>query len=174
MLLFRNLRVISYHTNIKTMADTQPVVSAFAARQQAKLAQATGTAEVTVPKVELKTGRPSVSDELLKGPSFVEAGKVSRLFRSGLSEKSSPVADDGFSDDSPYDCDPEGAESNLKYIALLLSQTRRADDHSSKKSRGAESAPKILPFTTVKATKDAIIREDGGNIRIKLCPGDVC
>lgn len=95
-------------------ANAKPVVSAFAARQQAKLTQATGNTEVTVAKVEVKTSRTSVSDELLKGPSFVEAGKVSRIFRSGLSQKSSPVADDGFSDDSPYDCDPEEEESKLR------------------------------------------------------------
>lgn len=43
---------------------------------------------------------------------------------------------------------------------------------SSKRSR-VEQAPKVVQFTTVKATKDAIIREDGRSIRAKLSPGDV-
>lgn len=90
-------------------------MSAFAARQQAKLAQATGQAEVEVSAVAVRATKRSVSDELLKGPSFVEAGKLSRLFRSGVPEKSSsPAVDDGFDDDSPYDFDPEEEEARLR------------------------------------------------------------
>lgn len=97
------------------VANIQLVVSAFAARQQAKLAQATRNVEVEVSAVAIKVANRSVSDELLKGPSFVEAGKLSRLFRSGVPEKSSsPAADDGFNDDSPYDCDPEEEEARLR------------------------------------------------------------
>lgn len=96
------------------IADMEPVVSAFAARQQAKLAQATGNAEVELSAVAVRASKRSVSDELLKGPSFVEAGKLSRLFRSGVPEKSSLAADDGFDDDSPYDCDPEEEETRLR------------------------------------------------------------
>ena len=47
-----------------------------------------------------------------------------------------------------------------------------ANTRCSKRSR-VESAPKVVQFTTVKATKDAIIREDGRIIRVKLSPGDV-
>lgn len=90
-------------------------MSAFAARQQAKLAQATGQVEVEVSAVAVRAAKRSVSDELLKGPSFVEAGKLSRLFRSGVPDNSSsPAADDGFDDDSPYDCDPEEEEARLR------------------------------------------------------------
>ena len=63
----------------------------------------------------MRAAKRSVSDELLKGPSFVEAGKLSRLFRSGVSERSSSsVAEDGFDEDSPYDCDPEEEEARLR------------------------------------------------------------
>lgn len=47
-----------------------------------------------------------------------------------------------------------------------------ANNMSSKISR-VEQAPKVVQFTTVKATKGAIIREDGRSIRVKLSPGDV-
>lgn len=155
------------------MADTKPVVSAFAARQQAKLAQATGQAEVEVSAVAQGAAKRSVSDELLKGPSFVEAGKLSRLFRSGVPEKSSsPVADDGFDDDSPYDCDPEEEEARLRYIPSFPCMAPVAYNQCSKRSR-VESAPKVVQFTTVKASKDSIIREEGRTIRVKLSPGDV-
>ncbi len=98
------------------MSDHQPVVSAFAARQAARLTKSSGSAEVIVEKVEVKAAKVSVQDELLKGPSFVDAGKESRLFRSGLSQRLAPIKeDDGFSDDSPYDCDPEEEESKLRY-----------------------------------------------------------
>jgi hypothetical protein len=102
-------------------------ISAFAARQQAKFSnfsQAPGAAEGAVEKVERKkNGTRNVSDELLKGPSFVEAGKTSRLFRLGLGQSSDSAQDDGdgdgdrdggFSDSSPYERETDEVEGGRR------------------------------------------------------------
>jgi len=104
-------------------------ISAFAARQQAKFSnfsQAPGAAEGAVEKVERKKNATrNVSDELLKGPSFVEAGKTSRLFRLGLGlgQSSDSAQDDGdgdgdrdggFSDSSPYERETDEVEGGRR------------------------------------------------------------
>lgn len=105
------------------MANICTDISAFAARQQAKFAnfsQAPGGAEGAVEKVERKkNGTRKVSDELLKGPSFVEAGKTSRLFRLGLGQSSDLAqgdgdGDGGFSDSSPYERETDEVEGGRR------------------------------------------------------------
>ncbi|KFY63781.1 hypothetical protein V496_03736 [Pseudogymnoascus sp. VKM F-4515 (FW-2607)] len=126
-------------------------ISAFAARQQRKLASAAGAA-VGAAEAVLEGEGP---DEL-NGASFVEAGKTSRVFRLGVEGPGDAKADEGeFSDSSPYEGRDEGRGSG-------------------KKSRGTNtpSEQPVVEFTTVKARGDRIVRDKGGGVRVKIAPGE--
>ncbi|KFY41284.1 hypothetical protein V495_04980 [Pseudogymnoascus sp. VKM F-4514 (FW-929)] len=126
-------------------------LSAFAARQQRKLASAAGAA-VGAAEAVLEGEGP---DEL-NGASFVEAGKTSKVFRLGIEGPGDATAEEGeFSDSSPYD-------------------GRDEERGKGKKSRGTNtpSEQPVVEFTTVKARSDRVIREKGGGVRVKLAPGE--
>lgn len=55
-----------------------------------------------------------VSDELLNGPSFVEAGKTSKVFRLGLGQSGSTADEGDFSDSSPYEGQDEEVEAGRR------------------------------------------------------------
>ncbi|ELR03793.1 Polynucleotide 5'-hydroxyl-kinase grc3 [Pseudogymnoascus destructans] len=126
-------------------------ISAFAARQQRKLATAEGAA-VGAAEAVLEGEGP---DEL-NGASFVEAGKTSRAFRLGIEGAGEAKAEEGeFSDSSPY----EGRD-----------EVRG----SGKKSRGTNTPSEhpVVEFTTVKARGDRIVRDKGGGVSVRLAPGE--
>ncbi|OBT74192.1 hypothetical protein VF21_07027 [Pseudogymnoascus sp. 05NY08] len=126
-------------------------ISAFAARQQRKLATAAGAA-VGAAEAVLEGEGP---DEL-NGASFVEAGKTSRVFRLGIEGPGEAKAEEGeFSDSSPY----EGRD-----------EVRG----SGKKSRGTNTPSEqvVVEFTTVKARGDRIVRDKGGGVSVKIAPGE--
>lgn len=81
------------------ISNTNTGLSAFAARQQRKLASAAGAA-VGAAEAVLEGEGP---DEL-NGASFVEAGKTSKVFRLGIEGPGDATAEEGeFSDSSPYE-----------------------------------------------------------------------
>ncbi|KFY73833.1 hypothetical protein V499_06100 [Pseudogymnoascus sp. VKM F-103] len=141
-------------SNKRRKLNTEPEtksLSAFAARQQRKLATAAGAA-VGAAEAVLEGHGP---DEL-NGASFVEAGKTSKVFRLGIDGPGDAKAEEGeFSDSSPYEGRDEGRVSG-------------------KKSRGTNTPSEqvVVEFTTVKARGDRIVREKRGGGSVRIGPGE--
>lgn len=94
------------------------VLTAFQARQQAQAAQASQIPNPAPEPISAKSAYSKVQDELLEGPSFTEAAKLSSRFRAGLNQMpSNGNADDDAAENSPYDVNPEEVEASLaKYV----------------------------------------------------------